>query len=97
MSEVDYNEVASTLIQDKAFITGITGAFTKVMAEAQKQAAMKATVADPPPYNQIHGFGSMFGGVAVGIDREVVSAMMHWVGLGEHLPTNPVRTVEIGG
>lgn len=95
MSEqFDYSEIAKTLIGDRAFMTGVTQAFSTVMAESMKQAAQKATVADPPPYNQIHGIGSLFGAVQVGIDSEVVSALMYWRGLGEYLPLNPVRTVE---
>jgi len=95
MSEqLDYSEIAKTLIGDRAFMTGVTQAFSTVMAESMKQAAQKATVTDPPPYNQLHGIGSMFGGVQIGIDSEVVSAMMSWRGLAEYLPLNPVRTIE---
>ncbi|MBD3299837.1 MAG: hypothetical protein GF347_00615 [Candidatus Moranbacteria bacterium] len=54
----------------------------------------KATVTDPPPYNQIHGHGSLFGTPQVGIDREVISAMMTFRGLGSALPLEGVRTLE---
>lgn len=96
MSEngIDYQEVMKTMVNDRAFMQGLTQTFATVMADAMKGAAQKATVTDPPPYNQIHGIGSLFGGVQVGIDSEVISAMMSWRGLGEHLPLNPVQTME---
>jgi len=94
MSEIDYHEIAKTLANDRAFVTGITQAFSTVMAEAMRRTAQKATVTDPPPYNQLHGLGSLFGAVQVGVDPEVVSAMMYWSGIGDILPLNPVRTVE---
>jgi hypothetical protein len=93
MSEINHDEVAKALTQDGAFVASLTKAFSSVMADAMAQ-AMKATVADPPPYNQIHGHGSLFGAVQVGIDPEVVSAMMHWRGVGEHIPIRAVRTLE---
>jgi hypothetical protein len=49
-----------------------------------------------PSYGgMIHGDGSMFGAVQVGIDPEVISAMMHWRGIGELLPREAVRTLEV--
>jgi len=96
MSEngIDYQEITKAMVNDRAFMQGLTQTFATVMADAMKGTTQKATVADPPPYNQIHGIGSLFGAVQVGIDSEVVSALMYWRGLGEHLPLNPVRTVE---
>ena len=95
MSEekIDYQEVMKTMVNDRAFMQGLTQTFATVMAESMKT-AQKATVADPPPYNQIHGIGSLFGSVQVGIDPDVVSAMMYWNGVGDILPLNAVRTVE---
>jgi hypothetical protein len=57
--------------------------------------AQKATTGNFSTNNLVHGTGSMFGGVAVGIDREVISAMMHWTGLTEHIPKVGVRTMEL--
>jgi hypothetical protein len=88
MSEVDLKEIFTP-----EFAASMGKAFGEAMGK-QMAMAQKATVADPPPYNQIHGIGSLFGQVQVGIDREVVSAMAHWRGVGEILPQNPVRTVE---
>jgi hypothetical protein len=67
MSEekIDYQEVMKTMVNDRAFMQGLTQTFATVMAESMKT-AQKATVADPPPYNQIHGIGSLFGAVQVG-------------------------------
>jgi hypothetical protein len=88
MSEVDLKEIFTP-----QFGAAMGQAFGEVMAK-QLALQQKATVADPPPYNQIHGIGSLFGSVAVGIDREVISAMMHFRGIGERIPLQSVRTVE---
>jgi hypothetical protein len=88
MSEVNLKEIFTN-----EFASAMGTAFGQAMAK-QMATMQKATVADPPPYNQIHGHGSLFGSVQVGIDREVISAMMHWRGIGEHLPIRSVRTIE---
>jgi len=85
MSEVDLKEI---------FTPEFGAAMGKAFGEAMGKVVSKATVADPPPYNQIHGLGSMFGAVQIGIDPEVVSAMMHWRGIGARIPLVSVRTVE---
>jgi len=59
-----------------------------------KAMAARATVADPPPYNQIHGHGSLFGTPQVSVDSEVISAMMRFTGLADVLPREGVRTLE---
>lgn len=98
MSEVNLKEIFTN-----EFAGAMGDAFGKAMGKqmaaqqsvfAQQTIQQKATVADPPPYNQIHGIGSLFGSVQVGIDPEVISAMMHWRGIGERLPKVATRTVE---
>jgi hypothetical protein len=94
----NYDEIGKALMQDRAFMTAIAQAFAPAMAKAAQEAqglAAKATMPNNPSYNMIHGWGSMFGAPQVGIEPDVISAMMHWRGLGEHLPRNPVRTLEL--
>ena len=97
MSE-NYEEIGKSLLQDGAFMAAMTKGFTEALVQAQteaaKQVAAKATMPTGPSYNMIHGDGSMFGAVQVGIDPDVISAMMHWRGVGELLPREPVRTIE---
>lgn len=97
MSE-NYDEIGKALLQDKAFMAAMTQGFANAMIaaqqEASKQVAQKATMPTDPSYNMVHGWGSMFGAVQVGIDPDVISTMMHWRGIGELLPREPVRTLE---
>jgi hypothetical protein len=98
MSE-NYDELGRGLLENGAFMAAITKGFAEAMVKAQQDAAglvaQKATLPNNPSYNMIHGHGSMFGTPQVGIEPDVISAMMHWRGLGEHLPRNPVRTLEV--
>jgi len=90
------NEVNLNQVLTPEFGAAMGKAFGEAMAAqmAKMPFAQKATVTDPPPYNQIHGHGSLFGSVQVGIDPEVVSAMMYWSGVASRLPLNAVRTIE---
>jgi len=83
--------------EQKAFTESLATAFARKMAEMMPQqqplspvqawqARAKATVGNTGTFNTIHGHGSLFGQVAVGIEPEVVSTMMHWEGLGDVLP-----------
>ena len=64
--------------------TSVAAAFV----EQQKQTAVaqKATVGNTGSFNLVHGTGSMFGSVGVGIEPEVISCRMEWRGLGDVLP-----------
>jgi hypothetical protein len=97
MSE-NYEEIGKFLASDPAFMAAMTKGFTEALAKQQEDAAkataQKATMPNNPSYNMVHGDGSMFGAVQVGIDPDVISAMMHWRGIGELLPREPVRTIE---
>ena len=85
MNSIDYSK----------FMTPEFGyAMGKGFAEAMAQAE-KATLPNNSTWNLIHGRGSLFGGAAVGLEPDVISTMMHWDGLGEHLPRVPVRTMEV--
>jgi hypothetical protein len=85
-----------TQTEQKAFAESIATAFAEKIAgalPAQQAAPMqpwqmrqKATVGNTGAFNTIHGHGSLFGQVAVGIDPDVISTMMHWEGLGDILP-----------
>jgi len=94
----NYEDIGQALLQDRAFMAAMTKGFTealvKAQADAAKQVAQKASLPNNPSYNMVHGHGSMFGAVQVGIDPEVISAMMHWRGVAELLPREPVRTIE---
>jgi hypothetical protein len=81
MSEIDYSKI-------------MTPEFGAAMGKGFAE-AMKATLPGNSTSNLIHGRGSLLGGVAVGIDPDVISAMMHWQGLADHLPRNGVRTMEV--
>jgi hypothetical protein len=97
MSE-NYNEIGQGLLENGAFMAAITKGFADAMIKAGQdavQTAQKATLPNNPSYNMIHGWGSMFGTPQVGIDPEVISAMMSWRGLGEHLPRVGVKTLEV--
>lgn len=85
MSEIDYSKVMTP-----EFGAAMGKGFADAMLKAQK-----ATAGNQSTTNLIHGRGSLFGGVAVGIEPDVVSAMMHWTGLADHLPRNGVRTMEV--
>ena len=91
MSEFDLSKVMTPEF-GAAMGKEIGKAIDKAMATAMT--AQRATVADPPPYNSIHGHGSLFGTPQVGIDNEVISAMMRFNGLGDVLPREGVRTLE---
>ena len=97
MSE-NYEDIGKFLANDPAFMAAMTKGFAQAMtqaqAEAAKQVAQKATMPSGPSYNMVHGDGSMFGSVQITVDPEVISTMMHWRGIGELLPRNPVRTIE---
>jgi len=94
MSE-NYAEIGKALLQDPAYKAAMSQGFAEALAqEAAKQVAQKATLPTSPSYNMIHGIGSMFGAPQVGIDPDVISTMMHWRGVGELLPREPVRTIE---
>jgi hypothetical protein len=75
-------EFAQTLTQI------VSQSVVSALAERDKQAeiAQKATVGNTGSFNLIHGHGSLFGQVAVGIEPDVISARMGWRGLGDVLP-----------
>lgn len=89
-------ELDLTKVLTPAFAEALGTAFGKQVNKALESLAVasKATISDPPPYNSIHGYGSLFGTPQVGIDREVISAMMRFQGLGDVLPREAVRTLE---
>jgi len=98
MSE-NYEDIGKALLQDGPFMAAMTQGFTKALLAAQEEAAkavaQKATMPNNPSYaGMIHGHGSLFGAVQVGIDQDVISAMMHWRGVAEVLQRRPVRTIE---
>jgi len=96
MSEIDYQEVAKQVISNKAFTEAIGGAFGAMMAEATKSLTEKASLPVSPSYaGNVHGIGSMFGAVQIGIEPEVISAMMHWRGIGEIIPREATRFIEM--
>lgn len=66
----------------------INQSVANAFAEQQKQAvvAQKATVGNTGTFNLVHGTGSMFGAVGVGIEPDVISCRMEWRGLGDVLP-----------
>jgi hypothetical protein len=82
--------------EQQVFAESLATAFASKMKEflpAQQpaptqpwQARQKATSGNTGTFNMIHGHGSLFGQVAVGIEPEVISTMMHWEGLGDILP-----------
>jgi hypothetical protein len=95
-----------TQAEQRAFTESIATAFARKMQEimpTQPQAAplqpwqarQKATVGNTGTFNTIHGHGSLFGQVAVGIEPEVVSTMMHWEGLGDVLPKFASEYIEV--
>ena len=88
MSEATNIDYSKVLTPDFAYAMG--KGFADAMATAQK-----ADAGNNSTSNLIHGVGSLFGAAQVGLDREVISAMMHWTGLAEHLPRVPVRTMEV--
>jgi hypothetical protein len=92
MSEaVDYTKV---MTPEFAFAMG-QGIASVMKQMPTNPFAMKAAAGNFSTNNLVHGTGSLFGGVAVGIDREVISAMMHWTGLTEYIPKLGVRTMEL--
>jgi hypothetical protein len=96
MSEIDYQEVAKQVISNRAFTEAIGSAFGTMMAEATKSLTEKASLPVSPSYGgNVHGIGSMFGAVQVGIEPEVISAMMHWRGIGEVIPKEATRFIEM--
>ena len=68
--------------------------FTKAFTIALKQ-AMKASTATDSTVNLVHGTGGFFGEVGVGIEPDVISAMMSWRGIGDILTTRATRTREV--
>ena len=76
------------------FAAAMGKAFGEAVAKAQSP-IQKATVGNTGSFNLIHGHGSMFGQVAVGIEPEVISTMMHWRGLGDVLPTVASPFIEV--
>ena len=94
LESTDYEEIGKSLLRDRAFMKGLGDTFARVMAEAQKEVAQKATMLNNPSYNMIHGIGSMFGAVQVGIDPEVISTMMQWQGVADILPKVPSKIIE---
>ena len=64
---------------------------TKRVAEE----VLKASTATGSTMNTVHGTGSFLGSVAVGIEPDVISAKMHWMGLGDVIPTEPTRNREV--
>ena len=87
---MELEKAASQLLGNEAFAQTMGTAF----AQAMKNVVEKSSLPSSPSYNMVHGHGSMFGAVQVGIDPEVISAMMQWRGVGAALPTDAVRTVE---
>lgn len=93
--ELDYNDFVTKMLGDRAFTAAMGTAFGAAMAQAQASYAQKGAAITGPSYGgMVHGWGSMFGAVQVGIDPEVVSTMMHWGGIADILPRDPVRTLE---
>ena len=76
-------------------IKQITEAAVTAALAAQGATAQKATVGNTGTFNLIHGHGSMFGGVQVGIEPEVISTLMHWRGVGNILPVIPSPYIEV--
>jgi hypothetical protein len=73
-----------------------TRAFTAALKQATQNPAYKQTsTATGSTMNLIHGPGSLFGQVAVGIEPDVISAMLMWQGIADHLPIRGVRTREV--
>ena len=66
--------------------TIIAQSVAAAFAQQQAPVAQKATVGNTGSFNMIHGHGSLFGQVAVGIEPDVISARMDWRGLGDVLP-----------
>lgn len=84
-----------TELMTKEFMTTMSEIVAKSVAAAFSQqaqitqpppVAQKATVGNTGSFNMIHGHGSLFGSVAVGIEPDVISARMGWRGLGDVLP-----------
>jgi hypothetical protein len=96
-----------TQTEQKAFIESLSTAFAEKMATLMPQqqqpttplqpwqTRQKATVGNTGTFNLIHGHGSLFGQVAVGIEPEVISTMMHWEGLGDVLPKFASKYTEV--
>ena len=91
MSEFDQD------VFTKQFTAGVGAAIAQAMKPVYDQMALaqKATAPGPSTWNLIHGRGSLFGQVAVGLDNEVISTMQHWEGITELLPIRGVRTYEV--
>jgi hypothetical protein len=80
----------SKIMSDPAYEATI-----KMITERVSQEVLKASTASGSTMNTIHGTGSMFGQVAVGIDPDVISAKMHWMGVGDVIPTEATRNREV--
>lgn len=72
-----------------------TRAFTEALKQATNPAHKQTSTATQSTVNLIHGTGSMFGAVAVGIEPDVISAMLMWQGIADRLPLRGVRTREV--
>lgn len=76
------------------FAVAMGKAFGEAIAKTQTP-IQKATVGNTGSFNLIHGHGSLFGQVAVGIEPDVISTLMHWRGLGDVLPTVASPVIEV--
>lgn len=82
--QVNFNEEVFT----RAFVAALRAA-------ANNPAYKQTSTATGSTANLAHGTGGFFGQVAVGIEPDVVSAMMLWQGIADEIPTRGVRTREV--
>jgi hypothetical protein len=80
----DFQKALSTSIAE-----GIAAAMNPVIEKMNQ--AQKASTGSMSTWNMVHGRGSFLGQPAVGLEPDVISAMLHWQGLGEHVPIRPSR------
>ena len=76
----------------------LTDKFARIIGAAFDQGmkiAQKASVGTVGIHNTPHGPLSLFGQAQVGIEPDVISAMMLWQGIADILPTRGVRTREV--
>jgi len=95
MATIDVNELDMSKVLTPDFAYAMGKGFAEAMQKAGMNVAQKASVPQNSTANLVHGTGGFLGGVAVGIDPEVVSAMMHWQGIADRLPVRGVRTMEV--
>jgi hypothetical protein len=96
MSELDMTQVLTDEFRaslSTSIAQGITEAMGPVLKSLLPQ--QKASVIQNSTANLVHGTGGFLGSVAVGIEPDVISAMMHWQGLAEHVPVRGTRFREV--